>query len=213
MRKFLHVRPRVIADHHHDSLRRLSDRAIVQQFFDVLDEEGKHTNDSLTLGSAKTLQCLLDIERETARGELRTIDDTISCLEAHWSEMKSSIPYLGIMKVGRKGVTKDWVRTEPQHPQSAAPESVHAANHIFSAAGFGEAFEHGHYAHHLPVVPEVPPAQMMPLVGLSGAAQLGEPNHMANVNDWVFQGVDGAFFDCIMRGSADWEQDLQMNNG
>lgn len=185
---------------------------MVQQLLNILAEEGKQTQDSLTLGSVTTLHCLLDIERETFRGDLRTTDDTISCLEAHWSEMRLSIPYLGIIKVGRKGITKDWAQNDPQPSQTAVPESVHAANHIFSAAGFSEALEHGQYAGHHSVAPVSTSMQMIPSAGLNGVNQSIDPGHMANVTDWAFQGVDGAFFDCIMRGAADWEQNLQVDN-
>ncbi|KAF2831014.1 hypothetical protein CC86DRAFT_366501 [Ophiobolus disseminans] len=200
--------------------QRFSDRAIVSQFLHVLDEEAKHTHNFLTVGSVKTLQCLLDIESETARGEGRTAEDTVGCVENYWSELSLTIPYLGIIKIGRKGITKDWsAATNTLQPMiDEIPESVHVANHFFSAAGFGDALQQGSQASLFPVVPDVRPGQPLPVTSAVVQAeldfeqhQLQHPGLMAGVNDWAFQGVDGAFFDSIMRGTADWDPTLQGN--
>jgi hypothetical protein len=192
----------------------------VQQFLHVLEEEGKHTHNSLTVGSAKTLHCLLDIESDTARGKVQTAADTVGCIEEHWNELKLSIPYLGIIKIGREGITKDWSTTaNTLHPvPDEVPESVHVANHLFSVAGFGGALQQGPHASQFPIIPEIRPMQPIPVDPAAvppeadlGQQQLPYPGLMADVNDWAFQGVDGVFFDSIMRGTADWDPILQEN--
>jgi hypothetical protein len=185
-----------------------------------LEKEGKHTHNSLTVGSAKTIHCLLDIESDTARGMGTSAADTVSCIEEHWSELRLSIPYLGIIKIGRKGITKDW----PAPVNAILPlqndmhNSVHAANHILSAAGFGEALQQGQNTGFFPEAPDMRPVPALPVDSIgpdtSGEVDQRRPEYpglMASVNDWAFQGVDGVFFDSIMQGAADWEQSLQGN--
>jgi len=200
--------------------RRFSDRAIVQQLLNILEEESKHTQNSLTIGSAKTLHCLLDIESDTARGMGQTADDTVSCIEQHWNELRLSIPYLGIIKIGREGISKDWsTATNTLQPlPDELPESVHVANHLFSVTGFGNALQQGPHTSFFPIAPGIETIQPLPIDPVSlqgdndvGSRQLQHPGLMAGMNDWAFQGVDGAFFDSIMRGSSDWDPTLQGN--
>lgn len=196
----------------------MSDRAVVQQFLYVLEEESKQTHNSLTMGSVKMLHCLLDIEADTARGVGQTAEDTVGCVEKHWNELKLSIPYLGIINIGRKGITKDWSDTAftLQPMPDEIPESVHVANHLFSAAGFGGALQQGSHASLFPIIPDIRPVQQLPVEQAVQPEeelrqqQLQYPGLMAGVDDWAFQGVDGVFFDSIMRGTADWDPILNI---
>jgi hypothetical protein len=88
--------------------QRLGDRAMVEQLLELLERAEKQTHDILTTKSAEQLRCLLDIESDNARGVGHTAHTTVSCLEEHSGELQLSIPYYGIIKIGREGITKDW---------------------------------------------------------------------------------------------------------
>lgn len=88
--------------------QRLGDRAMVEQLLDLLQKDGKRTHDILTTKSADQLRRLLDIENDTARGMGHSAQTTVSCLEEHSGELQLSIPYFGIIKIGREGISRDW---------------------------------------------------------------------------------------------------------
>ncbi|OAL42984.1 hypothetical protein IQ07DRAFT_616741 [Pyrenochaeta sp. DS3sAY3a] len=117
--------------------QRLGDRAMVEQLLQNLELVRQQRNDSLTHNSAEQLRRLLDIESDAARGIQHTAGNTVNSLEENCGELQLSIPYFGIIKIGRYGITRD----EPNDTSSGPaipinmPSSVHAANHLFSAAG------------------------------------------------------------------------------
>lgn len=198
--------------------QRLGDIALVEQLIEALDKLGKRTNDSLTLKSAEQLQWMLETETDTARGVGHSAHNTVRSLEKHCGELQLSIPYFGIIKIGRQGVTKEG-STEPNPLHSTStdiPISVHAANHIFSAVGFGEMFNQDPQPDAYLPVPDMEPVRV-PATGLTTdhaedrlhQQQLQHPGLAASVNDWAFQGIDAAFFDSLIKGSTDWDQTLQ----
>jgi hypothetical protein len=201
--------------------QRLGDRAMVEQLLENLEKVGNRTNDSLTIKSAEQLRHLLDIENDAARGMDHSAQTTVYCLEEHCGELQLSIPYFGIIKIGREGITKDRTTSQNsiQHPPTDIPDSVHVANHLFSAAGFGEALHQNPQDHHslLPVLAAQPAQEsQIALHNVNVDDQLQQrqsqyPGLAASMNDWAFQGVDAAFFDSLMRGTGDWEQTLQEN--
>lgn len=197
--------------------QRLGDRAMVEQLLENLERVGKESNDSLTNKSAEQLRCLLEIENDAARGIDHTAHNTVCCLEEHCGELQLSIPYFGIIKIGREGITKDCTSSQltTQPPPTEPPDSVHVANHVFSAAGFGEALHQNSHNNSLLPMLAAQPAQesQISLNSVSAEDNLRRrpsqhPGLAASVNDWAFQGVDAAFFDSLMRGAADWEQSL-----
>jgi hypothetical protein len=203
--------------------QRLGDRAMVEQFLENLDTIGKRTNDSLTCKSAEQLKKLLEIESEAACGMDYSAHTTLCCLEEHCGELQLSIPYFGIIKIGREGITKD-SSIGPSRLQTLPtdiPDSVHVANHIFSTTGFGEALhEHAQPDYFLPVTDShsVGGSQLQMPLAISDdpesdfqQRQLQYPALAASVNDWPYQGVDAAFFDSVMRGTVDWDPTLQGN--
>lgn len=198
--------------------QRLGDRAIVAQLVEYLTKVAKHTNDSLTHKIAEELRRLLKIESETARGMGHSAHNTVCSLEEHCGDLQLSIPYFGIIKIGREGIKKDGpIETSPlQTLPTGIPDSVHVANHLFSTAGFGEALHQNSQATSFLSIPDVPPVQVPPLVvaGVNSEEELQQqqlqcPGLAASLNDWTFQGVDAAFFDSLMRGNVDWDQTLQ----
>lgn len=200
--------------------QRLGDRAMVEQLLENLEKVGKDTNDSLTHKSAEQLRRLLEIESDTAHGMGHSIHNTVRSLEEHCGELQLSIPYFGIIKIGREGIKKN-SPTEPNPSQSLPtdiPDSVHIANHLFSAAGFGEALHQNSQASSFLPMPDAQTVRgsQMALASVNAEDELPQqqlqyPGLAASVNDWAFQGVDAAFFDSLMRGTGDWDQTLQGN--
>jgi hypothetical protein len=205
--------------------QRLGDRAMVEELLRMLNEVEKHTNDNLTRKSAEQLRCLLNIESEAARGLDRNAQCTVSHLEESAGDLQLHIPYFGIIKIGREGITKNG----PVNPMTTQllsteiPDSVHVANHMFSTAGYSGALHDEPQPVFFQRISDdqaarvlQPPAQM-PLVNLNPnndlqnqqQQQIPSPCLMASVDDWAFQGVDAAFFDSVMRGTVDWGQPLQ----
>jgi hypothetical protein len=199
--------------------QRLGDRAMVEELLEMLVAIEKGTDDNLTRKSAEQLQRLLDIESDTARGMDMTADCTVSCLEENCGDLQLHIPYFGIIKIGREGITRNrptesaTVQPLPTNP----PDSIYVANHLISTMGFKEALQHEPQPWHFQPGPvtqsmrgQIPPA------GVNAGSVFQEPRTqsptlMASVNDWAFQGVDAAFFDSLMRGTVDWDPALQDN--
>jgi hypothetical protein len=203
--------------------QRLSDRAMVEQLVENLENVGKQTNDSITYMSAEQIQKLLEIESDAARGMGHSAHSTLSCLEKHCGELQLSIPYFGIIKIGREGITKDISTCPPRllNLPTDIPDSVHVANHIFSTTGFGDALHQNAQLDYFLPVPDERLAQgshiQMPLVISDDSEsefqqqQWRYPALTANANDWPYQGVDAAFFDSVMRGTVGWDPTQQGN--
>jgi hypothetical protein len=180
--------------------QRLTDRAMVEELLQSFEKVGKRTNDSLTHKSAEQLRCLLEFESEAVRGLGQSAHTTVHSLEERCGELQFNMPYFGILKIGREGITKSGpVATLPaQTIPSILPDSVHAASHFFSAACFGE-------------VP-MSEAQAVPSNPHAGCElqqnTLQYPSLSESVDEWAFQN-DATFFDSIMRGNVDWDPTLQ----
>jgi hypothetical protein len=181
--------------------QRLSDRAMVEELLSSFEKIGKRTNDSLTHKSAEQLRCLLEFESDAVRGMGQSAHTTVRSLEERCGELQLNIPYFGIIKIGREGITKNGPAEAVPPPQalpSDFPDSIYAANHFFSTACFGDI--------------NVPEAQAAPSDLHAGCelqqSHLQYPASVAGVDDWTMQG-DAAFFDRVMRGNVDWDPTLQ----
>jgi hypothetical protein len=196
--------------------QRLGDRALVEELIGVLERMGKQTNDKFSRKSADQLRWMLETESDTARGMGHSAHNTVCSLEEHYGELRLPIPYFGIIKIGREGITREGP-SELNRLQSSStdiPESVHVANNIFSVAGnmLHQSPQPGSF---LPVADGQPVrASQMGLASVNAEEefqqqQLQHPGLAASGNDWAFQGVDAAFFDSLMRGTVEWDQTLQ----
>lgn len=199
--------------------QRLGDRAMVEQLLEDLEKTDRQTKDGFYRNCAQQLQALLQIESDCVRGVGRTAHDTVCCLEEHCDGLHLSIPYYGIVKIGRDGITKDQpaASSQIQSGLTHASDSVHAANHFIPAAALDNALDQSHQIHPFPSFPVAYPGQATQLIGRNAALEdPGSQQHVqypglaATVDDWAFQGVDAAFFDSIMRGSVDWDPTLQV---
>lgn len=198
--------------------QRASDRGLVEQLCRIMEKVARQTNDNITNEAATQLRRLMIIESDASRGMNTSTESTLACLEEHCGQFKLTIPYFGIIKIDREGVTKDVPAEadlcQPQFPSN--PASVHVANHVLTAAG---------YDYTLP--PQQP--QMSMLLAEDNTGQISAPQlHgtmnnayielnqpqtqlpgvAASINDWTFQGVDAAFFESVMRGTSGWDSPL-----
>jgi hypothetical protein len=156
---------------------------------------------------------LLDFESDAACGIGDTAENTVSRLQERCDEqLRLSIPYFGIIKIGADGVTKQWPVQQPPvsvlSDAGLSVDSVHGNNNLFS--GFGQMLNQNDSSNLLLPVPDEQQLRN-PQIALTSADKSFRQQHpvpAASVNDWAFQGVDAAFFDALMRGTGDWEQTL-----
>lgn len=155
--------------------QRLSDRAIVHQLLSTLEETRNNTNDHLTTQTALQLRRLLEIESDTARGV------TKSSAHAAVSSLEEQCAALRL-EIPYFGIINigsgGFGITQTQ-------QAVQPLNDPHGECINGEEIGQQHQQ-------SMPEFQQVP--GL-----------VAGIDDWAFQGVDGAFFESLMRGSVGWE--------
>ncbi|PSN65882.1 hypothetical protein BS50DRAFT_635087 [Corynespora cassiicola Philippines] len=190
--------------------QRLGDRAMVEQLLHEFESVGKNTNDGLTYKSAEQLRRLLEVESATAHGLRHSAHDTVRSLEEDSGELQLSIPYYGIIKIGREGITKNQPteRNLARPSQTVMSGSAHVANHSLSVAGFGSLAHQNPGTETILGMPNDQPLTF-PTISMEGidclegidSHDVQDPGLVAGIDDWAFQGVDAAFFDSLIRGA------------
>ena len=190
--------------------QRLSDRAMVEQVIMNMNHMAKENRDLLTRRTSDLLRCLMEVESKAEEQEVYNAHNALSCLEQECNVLQLPIPYFGIIKIGREGISKDWSTQHTSQPLGfdESPDSVHVANHIFSF-GSGSILHQNPEATPLLTIPDGHTVQSQMEAQLAippgddsvQQQQSLHPSLTAGVNDWAFQGVDTAFFDSLMRGS------------
>ncbi|KAI3325974.1 hypothetical protein HD806DRAFT_488753 [Xylariaceae sp. AK1471] len=100
--------------HHHQEAtnflahQRLSDRALLDQALEKMDIISNVNKDVITQKSAELIRRLLDIEADVANGNSYTTksvigDDTTQKGREQDEELRLHIPYLGVVKIARRG--------------------------------------------------------------------------------------------------------------
>ncbi|EOA86844.1 uncharacterized protein SETTUDRAFT_89557 [Exserohilum turcica Et28A] len=206
--------------------QRLSDRAMVEQLVEGLEQLAESANNLLTSRSAAQLRCLLEIENEAARGKKgHTGATTLTRLQQQCGNHCSlAIPYFGIIKIGSDGITKQQQQQQPPPCQNAAyspsaaqvfPPTTTSIEDTFS--GLVQSPGSTDMSGFSPSALEAESLQT-PLLGLDSTGDSGEirqseyPDLTAGADDWAFQGVDAAFFDSLISGS-NWNQTAQAELG
>ncbi|KAF2122084.1 hypothetical protein BDV96DRAFT_562891 [Lophiotrema nucula] len=104
-----------------------SDRAMIEQVQENMKEVNRLNSDALSQQSADLLQRLLDIEIETADGHTRSADrvsvhevgeDTSVPEQDNDAATSVHIPYFGIIKISRKGISKQVLSPLVTHRQA-----------------------------------------------------------------------------------------------
>ncbi|KAL3441657.1 hypothetical protein BJX65DRAFT_313563 [Aspergillus insuetus] len=197
--------------------QRLGDRATVEQALECMKSMSELHEDMLAARCVGMLRDLLAIEANAARGPKLT-----GCEDNCFLMIK--VPYLGAIRIGPEGI----------RPMTGAEtEQYRGAHHGVTIGGIGsievKSDKYSSYrpgdlaANNAPATGEaaeqianVPLTQDVPHVEQPLPAEYFTNDHMfpdaaAPLDDWVFQGVDSAFFDVLMRGVG--EQPLNNSAG
>ncbi|KAL4941276.1 hypothetical protein BDV06DRAFT_212810 [Aspergillus oleicola] len=188
--------------HHHpgaiDNLahQRLTDRGILDQALERLDVLSHLNNDATSRQAAALIRRLLDIEADTAEGNQYTARSASAGTDVGWEpkadELRLQIPHLGIIRITRQGpISREpWLEQEISQTSLDWTESSISSNECESS-----------------LAAQVPPAgastdnEPPVLQSQYSASNLDKMFQQPGTNDWIFQGVDVAFFDSLMKGT------------
>lgn len=161
--------------------QRFSDRAMLEQVLERMDIINKRGADAMAMKSAELIRYLLDIEADAAAGSLYTHaleenDEDFQGIERSENELRLHIPYLGTVKITRQCTVSTVATGSPQ----ITTESQRGQPLLF---------------HESPIT-----TSQVPLPEYKQPDEL--PSITADFDDWIFQGVDMAFFDSLMKRDA-----------
>ncbi|POS79017.1 hypothetical protein DHEL01_v202593 [Diaporthe helianthi] len=210
-----------------------SDRAMIEQIKDYMEEFDRAKSDPLSSQIANWLSRLLEIEAETSDDGGLLHATTVSAQEAGaLDEVGDShdavivqLPCYGVLKIVRRGINRD-VHIEKQRPQGGGPDTAavpveataqpdgECSGGIGSSSAAASDYcsaEHSVQTHSPPCMER----DCSSLDNLQQARGLTQFPDMAATNDqWAFQGVDWAFFENFTRhtglystdevGDTDW---------
>ncbi|KAL5358546.1 hypothetical protein BJX96DRAFT_183012 [Aspergillus floccosus] len=195
----------------------LSDRGMIEQVQEHMSEINKLNADELSAQSVDLLKALLAIDMENGNGRVSVREaenegmmrqDGMGLEEKEGEGVvRVHIPYFGIIRIARELPTKQQAATTgnalPQVDQSASntnntasPLSFHVADSA-AAQEFTAPFGHRQQQEEGQTTFSDPGLSLT----LFPMVQGGYPELAAGGEDWVFQGVDMAFFESIMRNS------------
>ncbi|KAJ5671788.1 hypothetical protein N7507_000915 [Penicillium longicatenatum] len=204
-----------------------SDRAMIEQAQLNMDKISRVNGDTLSAQSAELLSKLLAIDSETADGvnteSVSVQTPEIAVLQSSEDEngvVRVQIPYFGIVSIARQGViSKETANAQPPSNNDQAYAMViglHKAHNTegseatvrdlssdrFDGNAFPRSMTEADYnsidSVNCPPVQATSPYQETISEALLRNHQ--DPELIAGVDDWAFQGVDMAFFDSLMRG-------------
>ncbi|KAI9710933.1 MAG: hypothetical protein M1820_002368 [Bogoriella megaspora] len=220
-------------DSHHAGAENLlshqyySDRAMIEQVQENMEEVNSLYSDALSAQSADLLRRLLTIEVDPAEG---TGDKTVSVQEAgtppdNDAAVSVHIPYFGIIKIAREGISQELATTNELHQmgaQNSSPEPTEPSRDS-DCLRLANGGRRSHASASLPTptyssVEEHATAVSIPDVGENPFGShyppylhdsladplwqyAEEPDLAAGGEDWAFQGVDMAFFENLMRST------------
>ena len=204
-----------------------SDRAMIEQVQENMEELNGLYSDALSAQSADLLRRLLTIEVDPAEGEC---DKTVSVQEDGTPQDNDAvvsvhIPYFGIIKIAREGISKEVATTNEFHQMGARNSSSDPTETSRTPGSLRLANDgkRGHASAPLPTptysnVEEHTTALSVPVVSANPIASQNlpplrdsladplwqyaeEPDLAAGGEDWALQGVDMAFFENLMRST------------
>lgn len=190
--------------------QRLSDRAMMEQVVENMDQIGQVSMDAVSERSAGLLRRLLAMEEDAANGRAySTQSERIPEIPPEEQDetdvVRICIPYFGTVRVAREGVISKetppgmWTPAtdstvdpgHPPHPEAGVNlDAMVSAPDMLTIQPQFQAFDGIPQQQSLP--PYVPPQRLVNDL---------YPGMTAGADDWAFQGVDMAFFDSLMQGS------------
>lgn len=205
-----------------------SDRAMIEQVKDYMEEFDRAKSDPLSSQIAEWLSRLLAIEAETSNDGGLLHATTVSVREAEAPDEGGDphdavivqLPCSGVLKIVRRGINRD-VRIEKQKPEvgpgiAAAPVArTQPDGECTGGIGTSSASASDDYSAEHSVQQQSSPSTERDYTGLhvpqQGLVQF--PDMAATSDQWAFQGVDWAFFENFTRntgfcsqedGDVDW---------
>lgn len=187
----------------------LSDRGMIEQVQESMNEMNRLNSDELSAQSADLLKALLAIDvdkgiRTVSVSEAGSENSNDLGLEEEEGVVRVHIPYFGIIRIIRDATTGTMHRDEVHRfgtttnntPNTLSFQVAHTADsHEFPTA----------FAHH-DHQQQQPCQNTFSDLGISltpcPPTQGGYPELAAGGEDWAFQGVDMAFFESIMRNAG-----------
>jgi hypothetical protein len=176
--------------------QRLGDRAMMKQVLENMELISKlNADDVLMDKSACLLRQLLDIEAEAADGRTYSAEKVAEDHEeSEGHVLILSVPYFGTIRFAREGIatTRD--------KQQADPIQMHMlnGNELSVSTALNSTLSQDCT---IGIISYTQPDSNQ-LMYDNDNMQTGYPGFAANLDDWTFQGVDGAFFDSLMKGQV-----------
>ena len=194
--------------------QRLSDRAAVERTLQCMETMVEGHEDALAVNCAAVLRDLLKIEMEAAEGHLQGGPYPEGVVEGGSSLHIMRVPYIGSIKISRSGIAAVPPSAIPQDRSldkdvtlggigSIRVSSAALPQHN-SSTGISDSA-----ARHAPATDDWAIQRDVISVTQSGLetpfAQYDSmyPDAAAGLDDWMFQGLDTAYFDALLRGLGD----------
>ncbi|KAK8000783.1 hypothetical protein PG990_013383 [Apiospora arundinis] len=194
----------------------LSDRGMIEQAQENMDELSRLSGDLLSTKSADLLRRLLAIEAEAAdghKGRAQGVDVEMQNAEDNDEDgvVRVAIPYFGVVRIAREGTVSKEATEQPADPSSArrdgrptpieTPNADALTGDSLATASFTPLSKPtGQFLDFIaPGQSELHPTDYSVQVDLQGPNGFG---WTAGVDDWAFQGIDMAFFDSLLSGDA-----------
>ncbi|KAK4237899.1 hypothetical protein C8A03DRAFT_15611 [Achaetomium macrosporum] len=219
------------APHHREATnilahQRLSDRAMLDQALERMDAIRNVDDDVITEKSAQLIRQLLDIEADAAEGSSYTArnvegEDDMHEGRREAAEVHLNIPYLGVIRIARRGpishepLAGNTLRrpscqtSQAELPQREPPSGE--PNDALASVSYAAVPDEQHLDRPSNAQLLQGPwyeQSMLQCANSTYDDNVVMPSHAslppiaAGADDWAFQGVDLAFFDGLMRGTA-----------
>jgi hypothetical protein len=191
--------------------QRPSDRALIEQVLETMDRVASVNDDAMTYQSACLLRRLMRIEADAFQGhsykteEVQSVGDESpadQCAKNQCNVLHIDIPYFGTIRISRETEAGSESNL-PKRASAIANAKASLARSSFSA----DTTESSATLASPQMLSTTNPGliDFSLHMGESGMDQLASPGLTATVDDWAFQGVDTAFFGCLMGGhDANW---------
>jgi hypothetical protein len=183
--------------------QRLTDRAMLDQALERMDAIKTRNRDVTTAKSAELIRRLLDIEADASAGggsynAARSAGASGGGDEGfhHGEELRLTIPYLGVIRICRQGP----ISRELPADVSAAQSRPRTSSQLGIAATEAQAL--GLASATQSAAPWSGSEMQCPSSAWDNPTLPSMADGVDGVDDWVFQGVDTAFFDGLLRGTA-----------
>ena len=198
--------------------QRLGDRALIEAAMETMDELNVLNNDGLSRKTTELTRKLLNLEANCARGDQtynssaeEQQDNTVGDEE---NTFHLEVPYFGTVKIASEAPLAPTQSPEKGSTPAPSPRSFgHCSTWSHGGLVQPVAAQNVYMSHQMQLPQQIPaPNEQFsspsgqPIMTIqdedSRQFDLEMPNLMTSADDWVFQGVDSAFFDAFLSGNA-----------